>query len=457
MSHDVPVEGQEAASTFAHWGALDWRERRQRRFERWLDPTGVDFISDQIRNAYEERVHLVIDALELRRPERVPVFPQMGLYTARYSGLNVREAMYDKEKLAAAWARFHADFRPDFQADDIIPGRVFELAGGKFLRWPGHGVNDDTPWQYVEAEYMKPDEYDALISDPSAYFMRVLLPRIAQVFEPLAALNPFADMIEAATLPYSLIPFGNPGVLSSLAQLAEAARAAEEHAEAMSRSMVEVVSRLGIPAFWAGLVKAPYDILADTLRGTRGIAMDHYRQPAKILAAAERFAPLQIDAAVRQMAKADSPLICIPLHKGADDFMSVDDYEKFYWPTLKAVILGLVTEGIVPVLFAEGSYNRRLSVIADPEIPSGSVIWWFDKTDMVEAKRALRGRACVCGNVPAVLLAIGQAPEVEEYVVGLLDAVAGEGGFILGSGTVVDDAKPETLGAMIEAGRSWTR
>ena len=38
--------------------------------------------------------------------------------------------------------------------------------------------------------------------------------------------------------------------------------------------------------------KAPYDVLADTLRGTKGIMIDRFRQPEKILAAAERFVPL---------------------------------------------------------------------------------------------------------------------------------------------------------------------
>lgn len=87
----------------------------------------------------------------------------MGLYTARYGGLSVREAMYDYEKLAPVWARFHEDFMPDFQAEPIVPGRVFDLVGGKFVTWPGHGVGEDSPWQYIEAEYMKPGEYDALM------------------------------------------------------------------------------------------------------------------------------------------------------------------------------------------------------------------------------------------------------------------------------------------------------
>ena len=78
------------------------------------------------------------------------------------------------------------------------------------------------------------------------------------------------------------------------------------------------------------------------------------------------------------------------LHKGADSFMSDADFRTFYWPTLKAVMKGLIDQGIVPAMFAEGGYNKRLDVIADDELPAGSVLWMFDQTDMAAAKQALR-------------------------------------------------------------------
>jgi uroporphyrinogen-III decarboxylase len=440
---------------FEGWDGLGWRQRRARRLGRWLDAADTEFAAQEVRTAYRDRVQLVIDALELRKPARVPVVPQMGLYSARYAGLSVHEAMYDFDKLALAWRRFHEDFVPDFQSDAILPGLPLEIIGGKYVIWPGQGVEKDSPWQYVEAEYMKAEEYDALIADPSGYFMRTLLPRIAAAFEPLAALDPFADIIEAAGLPYNLIPFADPAFLEAARRLSEAGRATLDYVEAMEAMNADIAARLGVPPFVGAMVKAPYDILADTMRGTRGIVKDRYRQPEKILAAAERFVSLQIDSAVRQTADADCPLIFMPLHKGADGFMPDADFREFYWPTLNAVIRGLVTEGLVPVLFAEGGYNERLEVIVDPDIPDGSVIWWFDATDMVAAKKAFGGHACICGNVPGTLLALGATAKIEAYVRQLLDDVAGDGGFILGSGTVIDDATPEARRAMIETGRAW--
>ena len=58
-------------------------------------------------------------------------------------------------------------------------------------------------------------------------------------------------------------------------------------------------------------------------------------------------------------------------------------------------------------------------------------MWLFDQTDMAEAKRILGGRACIAGNVPSSLLAVGTAGEMEQYVTDLLDTCAKDGGFML--------------------------
>ena len=118
-----------------------------------------------------------------------------------------------------------------------------------------------------------------------------------------------------------------------------------------------------------------------------------------------------MDATVRDLGAAVCPLVFLPLHKGADGWMSEADYRRFYWPTLKAVLMGLVDQGAVPVLFAEGSYNRRLSVIVDEDLPAGSLVWWFDQVDMAKAKQALRQYACIAGNVPSDVLTLGEAHE----------------------------------------------
>ena len=67
--------------------------------------------------------------------------------------------------------------------------------------------------------------------------------------------------------------------------------------------------------------------------------------------------------------------------------MSQEQFDTFYWPSLKKVILGLIDEGFIPFLFAEGRYTSRLEAISD--LPKGKTVWLFDQTDMAKAKQTV--------------------------------------------------------------------
>jgi len=133
--------------------------------------------------------------------------------------------------------------------------------------------------------------------------------------------------------------------------------------------------------------------------------------------------------------------------------MSDQQFKTFYWPTLKKVILGLIEEGCIPFLVAEGGFNSRLEVIKD--LPKGKVVWMFDQTDMAQAKKILGDSACIAGNVPTDLLAVGTPEQVKEYVKKLIDTCADGGGFILTNGAFFDEAKPENVKAMVEFAKEY--
>jgi uroporphyrinogen-III decarboxylase len=367
--------------------------------------------------------------------------------------------MYDYERLGYALKKYHADFQPDSLASAPIygPANIFELLDYKLYRWPGHGVSVNSPYQCIEDEYMKADEYDQFITDPSNFFMRTYLPRIFGALEAWNMLAPFTDILELPFLGGFMVPVGIPPVQESFQKLIQAGQLAMEWINAALAIDGYTVANYGIPALIGGFTKAPFDTLGDTLRGTRAIMLDMYRQPDKLLAAMERLVPIAIEMGVRSATTNGNPIAFIPLHKGADGFMSNKDFKTFYWPTLKAVILGLIKEGVVPYLFVEGGYNQRLDIITDPDIPAASTIWIFDQTDMLEVKKRFTGWACFGGNVPASLLKAGTPKEVEEHVKQLLDDLAPDGGYILSTGAVLDDATAENLHAMIDTTKEYGR
>jgi uroporphyrinogen-III decarboxylase len=133
--------------------------------------------------------------------------------------------------------------------------------------------------------------------------------------------------------------------------------------------------------------------------------------------------------------------------------MSPEQFNKFYWPTLRELIVALIDEGLAPYVFWEGDCTSRLEYIND--IPAGKAIYRFEATDMMKAKDALRDRVCIRGNVPISLLATGTPDDVESYCKRLIDYVGKGGGFIMDASAGVTDAKPENLRAMFDYTREY--
>ncbi|GAK54876.1 hypothetical protein U27_01707 [Candidatus Vecturithrix granuli] len=439
-----------------NWNTLSSKEKMEARFASWMSSRN-DFATPEAKQAYIQRIRMIQTVTNLKTPERVPIIPWMGVYPAEYGNITVEEAMYDYEKLGAAWKKFNRDFQADglTTCSLIGPGKVFEMLDYKIYYWPGHGTPANRSYQCIEGEYMGADEYDLLITDPSNYFLRYYLPRAFGALGPWQMLGAFTDIIELPFVGLGLIPIGIPPVQQAFKTLLEAGQAVMEWISSVGAIDGESIATLGVPSIIGSLSKAPYDIIGDTMRGTRGIMLDMYRRPAKLIEAMERLVPIAIDMGIRYATVSDTPMVFMPLHKGADGFMSNNDFKKFYWPTLKAVILGLIEAGTVPYLFVEGGYNQRLDLITDPDIPAGHTIWLFDQTDMKAVKQKLSGWAAFGGNVPGSLLKAGQPADVENYVKKLLDEVGQDGAYILSNGAVLDDCTPENFHAFIDTGRTY--
>jgi hypothetical protein len=439
-----------------NWNKLDIKEKQTARLNAWAT-TPLPFPSSDAEKAYKQRAQMLIDVVNLKKPERVPVVPWWGVYPAHYGGITVQEATYDYEKLGAAWKKTNADFLPDAlcSAALIGPGKAFDLLDVKNYNWPGHGSAVDASYQCVEGEYMAANDYDALITDPSNYFQRTYLPRILGALGPWSMLGPWTDIIELPFVGLAMIPSGIPPVQQAFKTFLEAGQVILEWISAVGPIEGASMAGLGLPSTIGGFTKAPFDTLGDTMRGTRGIMLDMFRQPDKVLAAMERIVPIAVEMGVRNATANNNPFVFMPLHKGADGFMSNKDFKKFYWPTLKAVILGLIEAGTVPYLFVEGGYNQRLDLMVDPDIPAGHTVWAFDHTDMKEVKKKLGGWAAFAGNVPGSLMKAGKPEEISDYVKKLMDDVAGDGGYILSNGAVMDDSTPENVHAFIDTGKKF--
>jgi len=435
-----------------NWTGLTPEERRQERFKQWLSPD-VKFTSPQAEEAYKKRTTRFIKAISLEEPDRVPVWLPAANFPAFYAGGNLKKVMYDYEEMKRAWRKFLLEFEMDtFGGPGLVfPGRVFDRVGYKLHVWPGHGLSDDAEThQFVESEVMKADEYDALIRDPSDFWLRFFLPRAAKALEPLQTLTQLTPMVGIPV--FYFIQYGRPEIQEALKALMDAGTEGMKWQEAVMESSREVMEA-GLPSLWGGLSGAPFDMVGDFLRGTQGIMLDMYRQPDKIIEAMERMVPIVIDEAVASADATGCPVIIMPLHKGDDNFMSDKQFETFYWPTFRKVMMGMIDQGLVPMPFAEGSYNRRLEVIKD--LPRASAVWWFDRTDMARAKEVLGDTACIAGNIPVSILRTGSHQDVKECCRQLIQVCAPGGGYILTGGAAIDKGNPDNLRAIMEAAKEY--
>jgi hypothetical protein len=421
------------------------------------DPEGnpLQFQSAAAEKAYKDRLVRVKDAIQMEKlPDRVPVTVFPGMFPWFNAGMTMEEAMYDYDKCAQVFVDFVRDLEPDLHWGAYAPGsgKMYEILDYELYSWPGHGVAPEHSYQANEGEYMLADEYDALIQDPSGYFTHVYLPRVFGALDGFRMLPFLPGILEIYGLPLFFIPFGLPPVQATYQALFQAGAEALKWVGPIGGAD-GVLATFGFPTVLGGFTKAPFDVIGDTLRGTKGIMLDMYRQPDKLLEAMEALVPLMTRMGIANAQQTGNPLIFIPLHKGADGFISDEQFKKFYWPTLKAVMLGLIDAGIVPFPAAEGYWNTRLEVVQD--IPKGKTLWMIDQSDMTRVKDTVGRNACLFGNVPSTMLNLGTPEDVEAYVKKLIDTVGRDGGLIIGNGAFFDQARPENVRAIFETTKGY--
>jgi hypothetical protein len=437
------------------WEEMSSDDKLEHRLRSWLH-ADAPFASADAAEHYRQRTQRLIDAIRMERePDRVPVPLLLAeIYPLRWAGLSARDGMYDFKRASRAFVDFTLAFQPDAMANPAIgtaPGRVFDLLDYRAYSWPGHGVPNDSCVQYNDREWMTADDYDRLIDSPDGFLMRRYLPAVAGALEGLAGLGNAFDMVSVISGARYMSSWGDPQVIASLRRAVEAGREAAAWKARVSEVQAEMRS-LGYPAMVSRTAKAPFDLLGDHLRGTKEIVLDLYRRPELVLEACERLTPCMIRWALDGTTPDTPPCLFWPLHKGDDAHMSLEQFQTFYWPTLRTVALALIDQGFIPVFFAEGKMDSRLEVIAQ-DLPKGRSVWILDRTDMARAKETLGRVAALQGNVPLSLIQKGTPDEVREYCRRLIEVAAPGGGFLLDSGAVIYEAEEANIRAMVQTAK----
>ncbi len=439
-----------------NWAKMSPEEKRKYRLDNFLSTEGKSFVNPEAEKAYKVRAQRLVDVMNVQEPDRIPVNLPVGSLPLTLYGIDPRTAYSDYDKVAEAYERFNNEYGKEleyFATPSFIPGNALEILDYKIYAWPGHGIPiEASGWQYIEGEYMTADEYDDLILDPSDFWLRKYLPRVFGSFEPLMTLQTLTNITENVHLGQILAPLATPSVREMLNKMLKAGEEYQKVAMISAKYMGQSLAS-GFPMMGSVFCKAPFDTLGDTLRGTQGIIMDMFRCPDKLLKALDVVADLTINMALNSPGINRAVQAGYPLHKGADGWMSQEQFDTFYWPSLKKVMDALIQEGLIQRLFAEGGFNTRMEAVN--VFPKGFVTWYFDRSDMALAKKVLGANCCIQGNVPIGLLVAGTPEEVKEYCRNLIETCGKGGGYVLAAGTAGSNVKLENLRAMLEAVKEY--
>jgi len=368
----------------------------------------------------EQRTEMVKKAIMCQKPERVPVVSkQEPSYAIEYAGYDLKTALWNPELIVKATDKMYADIYCDAGGNMPRFPLVYKISGSRAFV---PRIKDDFV-QHPEVEGLKYEEYDEYIADPFRCIVNTVIPRL---YPKLAA----------------------PGQEGSLNYLRTMIADKQVKSKYLA-GCAEVEKKYGIINIRRGAIEAPFDFVADLLRGFTGIAVDIRRDPGRVKAAVEATLPLMYKLAkIVNPTPGIIPSLFIPLHMPS--YMRTSDFEKLYWPTFKKLVDDLINDGYTLQIFFEKDWSRYYDYLQ--ELPTG-VIAYFEEDDLGVVKEKLGKKLCLMGNFPISMLRLNTKQECIDKAKEIIDKAAPGGGYLFcmdKSILTLADAKPENLIAVCE-------
>ncbi len=401
-------------------------------------PAAASPTPSAMERRYAERLRRYVTALRNGKPDRIPIRPFAAEFTARYAGYTCQDVTHDYELAFAAVRKCAADF----DWDAVVSNMVYvwtgltQAIGLKYYGVPGIDVPPDTGFQYREPPadqaFMRADEYDALIADPTGFLFNVWLPRVAR----------------------DVVAPGSPATYRHNLSFLKGGMAMMKYFGAFGAQNARLRAECGAVSAISGILKAPFDILADKLRGYVGLTKDMFRQPDKVLAACEALMPHLVHVALTTADPECNVPVGFWMHRGCVPFVRPEQFESHYWPTLKPIIGELWRRGHQTLFYAEGDWTYHLDRFA--ELPDASIVYHIDRGDALEIHRRIGHKFCLSGGVPNTVLALGTPEDVRAACKRVIDGVAADGGYIMDASAIVqNDARVENMQALTDFTREY--
>jgi hypothetical protein len=385
---------------------------------------------------YAERMKRYITAMRNEKPDMIPIRPFVAEFTAKYAGYTCQDVAHDYNMAFEAAVKC----AKDFDWDAVVANMVYvwtgltQAAGLRYYGIPGIGIPHTVGFNYIEPPeekaFMKPDEYDALIDDPTGFLYNIWLPRIST----------------------EVSKIGEPSTYRNNLALVKSAMAMLQYFYAFGPQVARLQSECGTGSAIAGIFKAPFDIIADKMRGYLGLVHDMETQPKKVLKACEALIPHLVHVGLTTADPTNQVPIGYWMHRGCVPFFNPKQFASHYWPTLKPCIEEFWKNGHQTLFYAEGRWKYHWDTFR--ELPDRSIVYHCDQDDIFEAHHKLHDKFAISGGIPNMKLSWGKPEQVREFCLRVIKEVAKDGGYIMDAGAIMqNDVDVENMKVMTQVCR----
>jgi hypothetical protein len=372
------------------------------------------FLCDAVESRYNKAAARYAAAMNNDMPDRIPIRFLFEEVAAKYAGYTTQQTACDFRLAFDATRKMARELNVDAAMLNAIWSNygVGKGASWKYFAVPGVDVDTDSICQFREpgAEEelcMRAGEYDELADDPTAFLLTKWLARYTS----------------------RLSPPGGPVTFSHNAALISGAMAYQRYISSFGEYAGKLKYEAGVVSANAGMIKAPFDLLMDKLRGYEGAIMDAYERPEKVLKACEALMPHIVANALGGADPEKLAPITIWAHRGTVPFITPDMFDRIYWPTVKPVFEEIIARGYRVLFYSEGNWERHYDRLM--ELPAGGIVYHLDRGDPAKLAGTLKRKFAVSGGLPYDVLARGTRADIEASLKRLFNTLAPDGGYML--------------------------
>ncbi|MBU5302223.1 uroporphyrinogen decarboxylase family protein [Eubacterium callanderi] len=331
-------------------------------------------------------------------PKRVPIGAVLPLeFCIQYGGLDLGKTQWTLDGV--------------YEATDRLCGELpLESAPLGTPRYPAYltllgaktyVMGDSGFMQHPEVMGMEPEDYDDFIKSPRDFIIEIVFPKLFT--------NWGKDSVSRA--------------LSFAGALLAHNDYQNKHA-AIVKKLREKYTFYTPPIGSLGGVTAPFDYLADFLRGFTGITKDIKRCPEKIAEACDAVLPFLFEKGLPANPHKYGQTF-MPLHMAT--YLRNKEFDKFYWPSFHRLVEALHDAGQPCYIFCEADWTRYLDYLW--ELPEGTR-FCFEYGDPQTIKDKLGKKHILSGLYPVTYLKTATKQECVDKAKELIDIMAPGGNYI---------------------------